>query len=252
MGMAGADSIIIRPGDEHYCVDCIFYLAVYGFKDSDYSIVAASGMTMLTCGTVANGIADANEMVYYSYYHSGERGDLEIIMTALTGDPDLYVTAGAGAAVLPTVDDYIWAARKMGSDGLLISKDDPNYCENCEYNIGVFAWSSPSTFTLMMNGGECMMNLLPGRPQAGNLDAGEMKYYKMTLRTGADDLQISLTVGYGGGDIYVKELRDGQQWNRNDLPVHDDQDSYDYTSAGVSNDELLINGPHDGTRSEVK
>jgi len=173
--MAGAESIVIRPGDDLYCVDCIFYISVYGFKDASYSIVAATGVTMLACGQVANGMGAANEMSYFSYYHDDTDGDLEIIMTALTGDPDLYVTAGQGAAIMPTVDYYTWSAKSMGSDGILISKDDPNHCSNCEYNIGVFAWSAPSTYTLMMNGGECMMTLYPGRPQASILEAGEMK-----------------------------------------------------------------------------
>ena len=171
-GWSGADTIVIRPGDEHYCTQCTLYLAVYGFKETRFSLVASTGLTSLACGTAMSGQANANEFIYYSFYHTGTGGDVEISITGLTGDPDVYVTAGGGAAVLPTRDDYIWTSRSAGSDYVLIAEDDTNYCENCEYTIGVYAWSNPSTFTIMVNSGECMRNLYPGRPQSGSLPIG--------------------------------------------------------------------------------
>ncbi|GMH55605.1 hypothetical protein TL16_g01946 [Triparma laevis f. inornata] len=245
-GWSGADTIVIRPGDEHYCTSCTFYLAVYGFKETSYSLVGSTGLTSITCGTVANGQAWRDYMTYFSYYHSTTGGDVEISVMALTGDPDIYVTAGGGAAVLPTQDDYIWKSGDAGSDYVLIAEEgDPNYCTDCDYTIGIYAWGSNSTFAVMVNSGECIRNLYPGRPQSANLGAGEATFYKMTLGSSSAAMDVAMTMQWGEADIYIKTLSDGVVWDASKAPDPNDRSSYDYTSANNTVDRIRVDGPHE-------
>ena len=218
---------------------------MYGFADTSYSIVASVGLTSLSCGVTSSGRAEINAFSYFSYFHTDAGGDVEIALTGLTGDPDIYVSTNG---VLPNRDSYTWRSAAGGNDYLTITTDDPNYCTDCDYIVGIYAWSDPSTFTVMANSGECMRNLYPGRPQHSTSSSDEVfaiTYFKMNLRTSADSLKLLLTMTSGDADIYVQELSNGAAWKDSNLPNPEDASSFKYTSYGESFDELTISGPHE-------
>jgi hypothetical protein len=101
----------------------------------------------------------------------------------------------------------------------------------------------------MANSGECMRNLYPGRPQHGLTDGDEgvlaVTYYKMNLRTSADNLKLVLTMLSGDADLYVKEMSAAESWADTALPDPTDPTSFTSTSYGKSQDELTVDGPHE-------
>ena len=247
-GWAGTDTITIEPGDPLYCTGCTFYLAVYGYLASSYSIVYSSGLTSLGCGQSTFGNVGKNLMAYFSYSVGGDDdGDIEIAMTALTGDPDIYVSAGNGG-VFPTKEESMWMRSSLGSDALTISTSDHNYCKDCTYIIGVYGWSEPSTFDLMASSGTCMLTLHSGRPQQGSQSKNTMRYYKISLRSSGDSLTTSLVMLYGQADMYIKKIGEGVSWNTVPLPDRNIPSTYDVTSKGqYLTDQLVFPGPFDSS-----
>jgi hypothetical protein len=53
---------------------------------------------------------------------------LNITVTALAGDPDIYVVAGA---VTPGPTNYMWRSVNFGSDSVVITAADPTWQSNC-------------------------------------------------------------------------------------------------------------------------
>ena len=69
------------------------------------------------------------------------------------------------AQARPTTATWTWRHTSSGSDKLVIREGSGQYCEGCEYVIGVYGWNTASTYNVMANSGECMMTLYDGRPQ---------------------------------------------------------------------------------------
>ena len=50
----------------------------------------------------------------------------------------------------------------------------------------------------------------------------------------------------GDCDLFVREIGPNGHWDTTLLPQHQPPSSYNYTSMGMSHDELIIEGPHEG------
>ena len=61
--------------------------------------------------------------------------DVEIVLSALSGDPDLFVS---DENPFPTMDDNIWRSGAKGDDEILIETDHPRYRLG-SYYVGVYA-----------------------------------------------------------------------------------------------------------------
>lgn len=123
-----------------------FFIAVYGFVSSYFSIVAYYGNNTIEVfdGMPVTGSIQYNTYAYYKYYLTNP-GSLSFNLRALHGasDPDLYVSM---ETMYPTKDNYQWRSWQLGDDYLNIA-----YAQKGWYYIGVFGFSANTTYLLSVS-----------------------------------------------------------------------------------------------------
>lgn len=119
-----------------------------------------------------------------------------------------------------------------------VMPSDPNFCNDCNYLIGVYGWSNTSfTITAVVE----KMFIIPlsqGRPQSGNVAKQDMRYFSIALGNSAEDLNVMVTTLTGKIDLYVADHES------ENLPNIHDPSTYQYTTKGKTRDRLSIPGPH--------
>jgi hypothetical protein len=219
---------------------CTVYIAVYGFEACSYSLTASVGVTMLQDGVPQSGRIDPGAFMYYQARVSDPDVDLRVEVTPLTGDVDLYV--GLPKDLRPenlpsrSYGSYIWRQATLGADELTISHNDPKFCYDCVYTIGVFGYRN-STFTILSSAKrDAVVNLIQGRPQRGHVASGGSRFYSFFKSSSSEDMEISLTVLSGDADIYV-----AQGVSVGDiLPNPADSSSYVLSSENSGDDRIVI------------
>lgn len=61
----------------------------------------------------------------------------------------LLSDVGSGM-VLPTMQSATWRSMHYGNDSVQIEYDDPNFCSDCTYVVGVFGYMN-STYTILVS-----------------------------------------------------------------------------------------------------
>jgi hypothetical protein len=70
----------------------------------------------------------------------------------------------SSSLTLPTMDSYIWKSIHFGDDTVQISYDDPHFCYDCDYIVGVYGYKN-STFSLLVTASDdAVAQLLPNHP----------------------------------------------------------------------------------------
>jgi hypothetical protein len=93
--------------------DDIFYVTVYGYESADFTVTAVKtdrdevidtpvSNNALTSGSAVSGNVGQGDWVYYTIEASAEATVLDVTMSNLSADVDLYVKKGAK----PTLDSY--------------------------------------------------------------------------------------------------------------------------------------------------
>lgn len=127
---------------------------------------------------------DSVEISQYNYYKLEVRRsrDLSIIITAETGDPDLYVNINK--ETLPDRLSHDFAGIGFGSEVLYLPKEDIRlFCEMterryCVITVGVFGYTK-SSYSIRLSIKEAVtpMNLPQGEPIVDFMVNEEYKYY---------------------------------------------------------------------------
>ena len=266
------EEITISSDMDMFCINCVVYVAVFGYSQSRYSITATSkSLSMLVPGQAIGGLVDKSAYKYYSYYNSDPYAEINVILTIISGDADLYVLpySDGETNVYPTREKYNWHSLHVGDDNLRISYLDKHFCYDCgyviiiiiiaitiiiimiitRYVIGVYGYRN-SSYTLLVTESEAsIIQLADNRPQMMTLTQDKKKYFSTEIHTSADDVMISLSpLGTGWADIYanVYNMTDYESAGGGDLilPSPDDPTSYLYTTANTENDFINIPGPY--------
>ena len=153
----------------------------------------------------------------YRYFKSvvphGE--GLNIAVTPLSGDPDLFVSTTVAKPDSMSPECTASAGHSSWCSGnapgryehVEIAADDTSICQNvaeCQFNIAVLAKTS-STFTITATWGATPIRLVDGVPQAGQIaSAGLSRSYKTRVAGTHTDLSITLTNAWGNAHIYVQ------------------------------------------------
>jgi len=239
---SGFKQLVIPADDSNACkLDhdriCRYYIAVYAIGDTSYSLTASTSAATkpLQNGVPLQGVASENEYVYFSFDVSVPNQDLTFILTALSGDPDVYV--GMGNNYRPTSGNSQFNSTGYGSDSI-----DINDATMGTYYIGVTSFGYNTTFTITAvltdgNGDDHrnIVSLIAGQPQAsGPIHAGRWQYYSFLYFENAQELDISVTKLFGDPDLYVKV---------SDYPT---LTNYDYSATSSGDDFINIENPANG------
>lgn len=80
-----SETITISYGMPHYCLNCVIYLAAYGYTAGSFQIQASSSnLLALHSGESLGGQVRVNEYNYYSFYNHDSFAEMTITVTAVS------------------------------------------------------------------------------------------------------------------------------------------------------------------------
>lgn len=137
---------------------CYFVVGVVGRKwaKSEFRLLAKTHDATVTLhdGMAVRDQVAGKSYAYYKVLVVNPQLDLTLIVTPLSGDPDLYI--GVPPVTRPSRDNHTWASRSFGADSLTVQaaelkkhcEPDPAIGLGCSVYVGVHAWTDAS-FSIM-------------------------------------------------------------------------------------------------------
>ena len=92
--IAGEQRLTILPSDPGFCVFCEYSVTVQANRGCLFTIQSTSSdaLVVLEDGHPSAGSVSGGASAYYKFYVTLPSADVEIVLNALSGDPDLYVS----------------------------------------------------------------------------------------------------------------------------------------------------------------
>lgn len=214
----GIEDIKIRPTDRQFNVTCAQWptnnctasIAVYGYSQAQYSIVASNGVRSLQDGVPMDASSPGNGYTYFKFTLSNRRL-LTVTVTPITNDPDLYMS---NTVKTPNSTTATWGAAGFGPEVITIDPADPDAAScafPCTYYIGVLGWRRPSTYTITAST-QGITTLPAGQPVQGTAPPGGYAYFSYfapAARTGIEFIVVP-TSGAPDTTLYVSNDIDPQ------------------------------------------
>eukprot|EP01038_Epipyxis_sp_PR26KG_P008213 gene8213-11113_t len=247
------EQIEVSVNMPHYCLNCIAYLAVSGYKAGNYLIQATStGIITLQADNAVSTHISPHVYSYFTYYNTISDSVLIFTLTVLQGDADLYITtrkASDKSANFPTAQNYKWRSMRIGSDVIQITYMDSNFCVDCEYIVGVYGFKN-STCTLLVSSKEdSLIYLAANRPQRSSIDkSGKLKYFGAMIGTSLTRIGVSLTPLNTGSAIMYLQLYNASLFSSAgggdgySFPNPNDPSSYKYSTIGTKDNHITVSG----------
>jgi hypothetical protein len=158
---------------------------------------------LLTEGQPRANSLSAMNYAYYSFYNSKENTTLLISLTAVSGDPDLYVSRNKTSR--PTSEQYEWASRGWRGENLYILHNDTHYAGKSMkgyYMIGVKAVTN-CTYTLTVTTDpDQVLSIFSGVPTYGGVRPNGVVYYEY-YHPNASSISVKLTPLQGQASIKI-------------------------------------------------
>lgn len=140
----GVDSVRINGSEPDACGGR-YYISVYGFQESDFTLVATSHRqgegAFLLVNRQEEGVVYRGQQEYFQFNMPlGVHADIRFTVHALTGDPDLYVHCDFFPNQL---SQYTWhSTYSAGRDDVVVVQTaDPSRCASGSYKIAVHGFS---------------------------------------------------------------------------------------------------------------
>lgn len=214
-------------GDTGFCTTppCTYAITVSPranaiVTDLHYTITAVVGDQVVTLqpGRPQYDSVQPQKYRYYVFYPADITLPVVVSVTALAGDPDLYVSRNYQRPN-STAGFYEWEENSFGDDNLVISPNaDTKACQvtdaaTCVYYIGIknFNWYGSSSYTITVSQAGRFIELLNGVPQQSYVDPtpGFMQYFAVTMPPVVNDrITITVTPRRGIPDLYVSRSTD--------------------------------------------
>jgi hypothetical protein len=219
---------------------CEYSIAVlgqnnFGVSNTLFTVRADTADTKIQ---LSNGVAVAGSLTpgrwaYYVVEVQNPNFDLTVLVTPLSGDPDLY----ASQWFLPNLT--YWDKRSMTSTGDFV---DFERTLVGHYYFGVYAYPpNNASYTIMSvltspvaNDKANIITLSDGIPQNEVVHKGHWKYYLFNLVERTKGFTISVSSTFGDPDIYVIKS------NSTAFP---DETHYGWASTSQGSDTIRINNP---------
>jgi len=245
------DQISISSTDENFCRDCTILIGVYGYRGGSFSIVAtADGVTELMSGTAVAGHIEKNTYKYYSFHNTDPDAQINIALTAISGDPDLFMNVYHPSTPevkykYPTMLDHTWLSINAGNDAIALNYADQNFCYDCSYIVGVYSYHN-ATYTLMMTDtDEAVISLSRNRPQHVSMLQDGMRYFTASSASSTEDITVSVTtLGSGTVKIYMQKYLAATFDAETMKPNPIDPTSFAYSNIHNKQDFVHAPGPN--------
>ena len=180
------------------------YIAIYGYRASDYKITATlnggntNSVTTLVSGVSKAGAVAKEKMKYYKITVQAGK-TITSLLNGLTADSDIYVKIGEK----PTLDNYDCYSENSDTNS-----DSCSFvvAEDTDVYIAVYGYQTANyniTATLKENGNGSVTPLVSDTALAGSVIQGEMKYYKIAVAEGKTITSL-LNELNADLDLYVK------------------------------------------------
>ncbi|OMJ88503.1 hypothetical protein SteCoe_9537 [Stentor coeruleus] len=251
--------INISPDDIWYKLDSTYLILVMG--ESYLADNTSTYVVGFTCGDAnmilnedvpITGVVMQNEYNYYTFPIHYKHEDVTISITALTGDPDMYISVDP-LNPNPTYLEYDFISTTFGSEYITLvweqglkdkcpdMPDDYNFGDKTECNvyIGVHGFET-STYIIRVHPGKNMpMVLTLGQPINSNVNISSYNFYYTMVDTKID-VHVYLLPMIGDSDLFVnvidsKKESDSTKWER---PT---REKSDYASqSSVMSEEIDI------------
>lgn len=202
------DAVSISPDSPNSCSyrvasggAGVFYLAVYGYSATTYTITAmhAGGIHRLYPGISATNTVFKELQHFYRLYSSFESQDLTIRLLPQYGDCDLYVKIDK----IPTLNDYDFHSNNVGRAVDSISITESDICTNCWLYIMVYGYAT-SKYTLTASYEDTTLQLTNGMPLRDSMSVHQLQYYTYESLRFNSSINVVLTVVSGGiPDIFM-------------------------------------------------
>jgi hypothetical protein len=190
----------------------------YGSLPATFDITysSASAVVSIAPGIAQSGVLAAGQYMYFSFAAPTPSFSTTWTVTALTGDPDIYIAKWPPLSrrLRPTVVFYTWKGENDGSDTVVISPYpiDPRACMiSCTYIAGVLCANSQGfcRFTVSASQGSLLTQLLDGQPASGSVNQNSLVYYSFSLpASGQRSVTIRATPLTGSAQVYVTAAYD--------------------------------------------
>ena len=182
---------------------------LFGYDASGGDVVALELDTpILASVIVPAGPSPPKVYNYYNLLNIPAGSSLNIILTQLVGDADLYI--GWNTLSRPTSSNNNGAAIGLGGEELAVNCNPAGGAAACDLHIGVHGFgNSNATYTLRVESANQIINLVSGVAQAGELAKGETAQYQFLLPEGnvrGADIWVYPTAG--DPDLYVNLGKD--------------------------------------------
>jgi hypothetical protein len=207
----GSDTISINPfEDSKACVDCIYYIGVYGFFEASFSILVAlsDAKVRLVDGRPVTDRVQQRETNYYTftntYYNTRS---LKLVMSSMNGDADLYVTLDGST---PSRENFQYISNAWGDvdDVIEMSPQDPQYVtcldDECVVTIAVYGFEL-TDYSLSLSSNMTATRLRLAMPQIGSVRYNSYDYYDFPTGTltNVDGLRLYVNQFSGRLKVYL-------------------------------------------------
>mmetsp|Transcript_16761 Transcript_16761/g.16657 ORF Transcript_16761/g.16657 Transcript_16761/m.16657 type:complete len:1644 (-) Transcript_16761:43-4974(-) len=252
------NTITIDTNDPAYLLTTTYLVLVIAEQFSDdsatYSIVYSigDGVVILSEDIPYNGQVEEKKYDYYRFPVFYNHEDITITVTALTGDPDLYITASPEKPQ-PSKSDNEFRSNNFGSEVLTITWGDiqpkcptlpDQYTHgsptNCNLYIAVYGFSA-STYTIKIHPRRNLPSpLMIGTPEIHQVNKTQEDYYYVTINA---FLPLSVTSQplQGDPDLFMNifdVIKAGYDLTKWQLPTRTNS-SY-WSQSTVMTDEIDI------------
>eukprot|EP00981_Chlorochromonas_danica_P002257 scaffold437_cov168-Ochromonas_danica.AAC.74 len=197
------DSLMIAAGDPKRCPSNVYFIAVFSFLDSSYSLTAMheNEKKWLVAGSLSRGNLLTHMSALYGLRVGFEAASLTITLQPQSGDCDIYVKLRG----IPSTGSYDYKSINYGRATDVVHIPESAMCTQCEVMILVHAVSS-SAYQLVASFEDDVIGLNNGVPFRGSVAANFVQYYSYTPSVAAK-VVASLTVLSGSeGQVHLSIL----------------------------------------------
>jgi len=214
--------IVLSPATPGFCGAAVYLVGVRGTTSARFNLMYTldEGLIALQQGTPTSVLtAQANEVMEFTY-NLDSPAELTIIVTPMSGDPNVYVSTNPNP-----LSNHQWSSELRERTDII--HIDALHVSSQTYYIAVKDLDGAScSFTVLVT--LSSTRLTDGQPQNAVVNGGEWAYFTFAQEDVAKDILIAASSN-GNPDVYV-----------NAGPHHPTKDSYDWRSAVVGAEQMIL------------
>ncbi|WPD22517.1 MAG: pre-peptidase C-terminal domain-containing protein [Candidatus Electrothrix scaldis] len=223
-----------------------WYISVYGYQAGSFDLMAtlsgigSSSVTELTSGQQVSDSAGYHAWKKYKIVSSSSDTELQVAMSGLSADMDLYVQQGAE----PTLSSY--ACRPYNGGTSSESCTLPNSGETTWY-ISVYGYQAGSfdlEATLSGSGSSSVTELTSGQQVSDSAGYHAWKKYKIVSSSSDTELQVDMSGLSADLDLYVQQGAEPTLTSYDCRPYHGNtaSESCTLTNSGATEWYISVYG----------